>query len=131
MWVNFCKIPKLKGGWLIIHSIKNHQKCKETALKSGPHYFTTAIKWEFIHKDYKQIAVNEARRQRSTYIVWMFVNIRTECERRAAQDILRGMGFELCTGYEFPTATQHSNAKEVQNFWTETQYDCKCRQAED
>lgn len=33
----------------------------------------------------------------------MFVNIITECEGRAAYDILRGTGFELCTGYGFHT----------------------------
>lgn len=52
----------------------------------------------------------------STYIVWMSVNIRTECERKAAKNILWGMGFGLCTGYEFPIATQHGNVKEIQNF---------------
>lgn len=43
----------------------------------------------------------------------MFVNTITECEGRAAYDILGGTGFELCTGYEFHTLIQCGNAKEL------------------
>lgn len=89
---------------------------KETALKSGLHYFAAAIRRELrIHEDCKRITVNEARRQSPTNILWMFVSIITECEGRAAYDILWGTGFELCTGYECHILIQSSNAKELQN----------------